>query len=140
MRGHLPYRVMCGGAVPESHRTATCHECSIRVDRNVGAGVNILARGLDMGAEDRTALARGLWFGPDGAADEAMAAEPAFEVIRKADATRCMLAAGIPSSAGDCHAERQSRTRACIYGGLLLRLTPAEIQGAQISKFDLIPT
>ena len=38
-----------GGIVPESHRTAACRECSIRVDRSVRAGVNILARGPDMG-------------------------------------------------------------------------------------------
>ena len=140
MRGHLPYRVMCGGHSPRitpngcvprmqhSRRSQRARRC-----KHPGPWPRY-------GAEDRAALARGLWLGSDGATGEAMAAESAFEAIRKAGATRYMLVAGIPPSAGDCHAERQSRTRACIYGGLLLRLTPAEIQGAQISKFDPIPT
>ncbi len=49
----------CGGKMnPEAHRMVTCTRCHVSIDRDKNAGKNILARGL--------------WFGPVGSADEAM--------------------------------------------------------------------
>ena len=104
---------MCRGSItPELRRTVTCSKYGICVDRDVNAGADILARGLGMGDEDRAVLTGSTWFGTDWIADETMVAEPTFEIIRKADATRRMLVAGIPHTVGDRRVECQLCIRA----------------------------